>query len=200
MLRSDEITRYTITARFTTQRSTLRAIALFCTMNVCGFDDGDSHSARSPGRQEQRAWPWRAWPARRAWHRRAWHRRAWHRRAWPRRAGGRAAAVRICQRRAWGSVGAVRQQQCAEGDVQGCSSASPLGCALGGGDVAGVSRMRAAMRRCRARAKLTAPCTLNMLAAAEQPRARAAPHHQQASTQARFFAPHYVETPCRDNP
>ena len=157
MLRSDEITRYTITARFTTQRSTLRAIALFCTMNVCGFDDGDSHSARSPGRQEQRAWPWRAWPARRAWHRRAWHRRAWHRRAWhrrawhrrawPRRAGGRAAAVRICQRRAWGSVGAVRQQQCAEGDVQGCSSASPLGCALGGGNVAGVSRMRAAMPR-----------------------------------------------------
>ena len=77
-----------------------------------------------------------------------------------------AAGERACQRCASASAGrgAVRQQQCAEGDVQhrltvGLHAFMLVlramnqrgmwlsGCALGGGDVAGVSRMRAAMPR-----------------------------------------------------
>ena len=110
MLRSDEITRYTITARFTTQRSTLRAIALFCTMQheCMRLVMMATHSARTGAhRSSVRGHGVRG-------------RAACEASACVASACVAAAGERACQRCASASAGrgAVRQQQCAEGDVQ----------------------------------------------------------------------------------
>ena len=117
-------------------------------------DDGDSQ-CQDRSTWEQRAWPWWAWPR--------GVRGIGVRGIGVRGRGGRAGvpAVRVCQRRAWGSAAAA---VCRTGGVQQRLTVGLhafmlvlramkergmwlAGRALGGGDVAGVSRMRAAMPR-----------------------------------------------------